>query len=197
MTDPQEHASADFQKQWAEMAPVLFDTLSFIQMIGDSLTEETVAHLGKKVEQTSHFIDFLGDERILNLMDNMLNRSDSLIRLLDQMIQLEKSGTLEKLLRLFESIGIIMDALTEETISHLSRRSLYWMEWGDQVTRSQAFAEIPRLLHALDQTMAETKDSLKPVSLIQLLKLAKQKEVQWTIQFVSQFLKNVHSKSPQ
>lgn len=130
MTDPQEHASADFQKQWAEMAPVLFDTLSFIQMIGDSLTEETVAHLGKKVEQTSHFIDFLGDERILNLMDNMLNRSDSLIRLLDQMIQLEKSGTLEKLLRLFESIGIIMDALTEETISHLSRRSLYWMEWG-------------------------------------------------------------------
>lgn len=197
MTDPQEHASADFQKQWAEMAPVLFDTLSFIQMIGDSLTEETVAHLGKKVEQTSHFIDFLGDERILNLMDNMLNRSDSLIRLLDQMIQLEKSGTLEKLLRLFESIGIIMDALTEETISHLSRRSLYWMEWGIKSPVPKLSRKYRGYYTPLDQTMAETKDSLKPVSLIQLLKLAKQKEVQWTIQFVSQFLKNVHSKSPQ
>lgn len=188
---PSELLSTVHREQWADLAPVFLDTLGLVKMLGDTLTDKTVSQLGEKMEAASNLLDFLGDERILGLIQTLLEHSDHLILVLDQVMELEKNGTLDKLLRLAETMGILTDAITEETLVYTSRSALRLIELGDQAAQSPLVKEAPRFLGALQQTANEKNGNKQPFSLLGLLKLTKEREVQDAIHFGIRFLKNL------
>ncbi|TCS94197.1 DUF1641 domain-containing protein [Hazenella coriacea] len=200
MAETKKHLALDVipeetQERVVEMLPVFLDTLSIIKMMSDTLTDETVNGLTQKLEQSSQLLDVLGDERVHHLIDVLLKHSDQLAHVLEKVMVLEKNGTLDKLLELAQTLGVLTDSLTESTVQHLTQQGLQLVEVGDQVLKSSLVKEAPKLIDAVEKTIEQKKDQpvTQNLSLFQLLKLTKEKEIQEAILFGVTLLKNLRS----
>lgn len=186
--------SEEQQEQLVEMLPVFLNSLSIVKMMGDTMTDSTVQDLAQKAEKAADLLEYIGDERITNLIDSMLDKSDQLIAMLDKVIMLQENGSLDKLLQLGEALGVVTDSLTEQTITDLTTKGVQALELGDKVAQSSLVKNAPKMLDAVEQTVDETKDSAAPtMGLFQMLKLMKQKEVQEALHFGTTLLKNINT----
>jgi len=190
-----ERISEDVQNEFIEMLPVFLRTMNLLKMVGDTMTEESIVALTKKAERSADIINFLGDERITTLLTILVEKSDQVIELvnvLDRIVALQKNGALDRLFELAEVVGVFTDALTEPTIQHIVGQTVPLLELGERITSSPIIKRTPILLEAVEKTVEEMKTANPPaLSVMGLLKLLKQKEVQLALHFGVSLLKNV------
>ncbi|WP_017755110.1 DUF1641 domain-containing protein [Calidifontibacillus oryziterrae] len=191
-----ERITEDVQNELVEMLPVFVRTMNLVKMVGDTMTEETIVSLTEKAEKSSDLLNYLGDERVTNLLSIVVEKSDQLIELLavlDRLAVLQKNGTLDRLFELAEALGVFTDALTESTIQHLVQSTVPLLELGDKITASPIVKHTPTMLEAIDRTVEDLKTVNPPaISALGLLKVIKQKEVQQALHFGLAFLKNLN-----
>lgn len=190
-----ERISEDVQNEFIEMLPVFLRTMNLLKMVGDTMTEESIVALTKKAERSADIINFLGDERITSLLTILVEKSDQVIEVvnvLDRIVALQKNGALDRLFELAEVVGVFTDALTEPTIQHIVGQTVPLLELGERITSSPIIKRTPILLEAVEKTVEEMKTANPPaLSVMGLLKLLKQKEVQLALHFGVSLLKNV------
>lgn len=187
--------SEEVQNELIEMLPVFLRTMNLLKMVGDTMTEESIVSLTQKAERSADLLNFLGDERLTGLLTVLVNKSDQLIELvsvLDRLVALQKNGALERLFELAEVVGVFTDALTEPTIQHIVGQTVPLLELGEKITSSPVLKSAPILLDAVEKTVDEMKTANPPaVSVMGLLKLMKQKEMQHALHFGVSLLKNL------
>ncbi len=191
-TNVYENISPELREELAEMLPVFVRLLNLIKMAGDAMTEETAAHLTVKLERAANLLQVLDDERLPRLLNGLLEKGDILVSLLNKVTVLEENGTLDKLLELVQALGTVTDALTEESVKHLTGKLLPLVETGDQLLSSSVVKKAPQILDAVDKTVLEMKSrKTEQLSVFGLLGLLKKKEVQEAVQFGTALLKNI------
>lgn len=193
-----ERISEDVQKELVEMLPVFLRTMNLLKMVGDTMTEETIVSLTEKAERSADLLNFLGDERITKLLTILVDKSDQFISLLDtidRIVVLQKNGTLDRLFELSEVLGVFTEALTESTIQHIVGQAVPLLELGEKITSSSIMKNTPTMLDAVEKTIDEMKTtSPQPMSIIGLLKMMKEKEMQQALHFGITLLKNINVK---
>jgi len=189
--------SPELQAELIEMLPVFVRTLNLIKLVGDAMSEETIAHGMSKFEKAANLLKAVEDERLPKLLDKLIENSDVFISLFEKIAILEKNGALDKLLELAQALGIFMDSLTENTIQHMTERTLPLIEVGDQLLSSSLVKNTPKLLSAVEHTIEDMKnEEPSQLSMIKLLSLLKKKEVQQGIQFSVKLLENLAKPNP-
>lgn len=185
----------ELQAEVIEMLPVLVRTLNLVKLVGDTMSEETIAHTVIKLEKVSNLLEVLEDERLPKLLDTLIKSSDLLVSLLDKVEVLVKNGTLDKLIELSQVLGVATDSLTEHSIKHMTETALPLLEMVDQFLSSSVVKNMPRLLGAVEKTVHDI-GGVEPqkLSIVGILGLLKKKEVQQALQFGVTYLGNL-SKS--
>lgn len=186
------NVSPDLQAEVVEMLPVFIRTLNLIKLLGDTMSEETVAHTMIKLENASSLLEIAADERLPKLLAVLIDKSDLLLSVLDKVAVLEKNGTLDRLLELSQALGVATEALTEHSIKHLTETALPLLEIGDQLLSSSLIKSTPKLLNAVEKTSRDMAGAnMQPLSVFGLLGLLKKKEVQEALHFGVQLLGNL------
>ncbi|HBI03741.1 MAG TPA: hypothetical protein DDY49_06900 [Paenibacillaceae bacterium] len=187
--------SPELQSEFVEMLPVLVRTLNLIKLVGDTMSEETIAHTMSKLEKASNLLTVVEDERLPKLLDVLIEKSDVLVSLLDKVGVLEKNGSLDKLLELGQAIGIVTDSLTENSIKHMTETALPLLEMGDQLLSSSLVKSTPKLVSAVEKTVQDIEnEEPTQLSMLKILGLLKKQEVQQAMHFGVTLLGNL-SKS--
>ncbi|HHY74301.1 MAG TPA: DUF1641 domain-containing protein [Bacillus bacterium] len=190
-----ERISEDVQDELIEMLPVFLRTMNLLKMVGDTMTEESIVALTEKAEKSADLLNFLGDERLTTVLAALIDKSDQLVELLnvlDRIVVLQKNGALDRLFELAEVVGVFTDALTEPTIQHIVDRSVPLLELGERIASSPIIKNTPAILDAVEKTTEEMKTASPPtLSVMGLLKIMKQKEIQHAAHFGVAFLKNL------
>lgn len=185
----------ELQAEVTEMLPVLVRTLNLVKLVGDTMSEETIAHTMTKLEKASNLLEVVEDERLPRLLDALIEKADLLVSLLDKVEVIVKNGTLDKLLELSQALGVVTDSLTEHSIKHMTETALPLLEMGDQLLSSSVVKSTPKLLGAVEKTVHDIgRVEPQQLSIFGLLGLLKKKEVQQALQFGVTLLGNV-SKS--
>lgn len=188
--------SPELQSEFVEMLPVLVRTLNLIKLVGDTMSEETVAHTMSKLEKASNLLTVIEDDRLPKLLEFMIDKSDVLVSLLDKVAVLEKNGALDKLLELAQAIGIVTDSLTENSIKHMTETALPLLEMGDQLLHSSVVKSAPKLLSAVEKTVQDMEDEEPAqLSMLKILGLLKKKEVQQAMHFGVTLLGNLSTSN--
>lgn len=188
--------SPELQSEFVEMLPVLVRTLNLIKLVGDTMSEETVAHTMSKLEKASNLLTVIEDDRLPKLLEFMIDKSDVLVSLLDKVAVLEKNGALDKLLELAQAIGIVTDSLTENSIKHMTETALPLLEMGDQLLHSSVVKSAPKLLSAVEKTVQDMEDEEPAqLSMLKILGLFKKKEVQQAMHFGVTLLGNLSTSN--
>jgi uncharacterized protein YjgD (DUF1641 family) len=188
--------SPELQSEFVEMLPVLVRTLNLIKLVGDTMSEETVAHTMSKLEKASNLLTVIEDDRLPKLLEFMIDKSDVLVSLLDKVAVLEKNGALDKLLELAQAIGIVTDSLTENSIKHMTETALPLLEMGDQLLHSFVVKSAPKLLSAVEKTVQDMEDEEPAqLSMLKILGLLKKKEVQQAMHFGVTLLGNLSTSN--
>lgn len=188
--------SPELQSEFVEMLPVLVRTLNLIKLVGDTMSEETVAHTMSKLEKASNLLTVIEDDRLPKLLEFMIDKSDVLVSLLDKVAVLEKNGALDKLLELAQAIGIVTDSLTENSIKHMTETALPLLEMGDQLLHSFVVKSAPKLLSAVEKTVQDMEDEEPAqLSMLKILGLFKKKEVQQAMHFGVTLLGNLSTSN--
>lgn len=184
--------SPELQSEVVEMLPVLVRTLNLIKLVGDTMSEETIAHTMAKMEKASNLLKVVEDERLPGLLDVLIEKADLLVSLLDKIAVLEKNGSLDKILELAQAIGILTDSMTENSIKHMTETALPLLEMGDQILSSSVVKNTPQLLAAVERTAQEVEATEPPqLSAFKMLGLLKKKEVQQAVHFGVTLLGNL------
>ncbi len=184
--------SPELQAEMVEMLPVLLRTLNLIKLVGDTMSEETVAHTMMKLEKASNLLKVVEDGRLPDLLDALVEKGDVLVSLLDKVAVLEQNGTLDKLLELSQALGVVTDSLTEHSVKHMTETALPLIEMGDQLLASSVVKNTPKLLNAVEKTVQDMeKVDPQPLSVFGLLGLLKKKEIQEALQFGVALLGNL------
>lgn len=184
--------NSELQAEVVEMLPVFVRTLNLIKLVGDTMSEETIAHTMSKLEKASNLLEVVENESLPKLLDVLVNKSDLLVSLLEKIEALEKNGTLDKLLELSQALGVVTDSLTEHSIKHMTETALPLLEIGDQLVSSPLVKNTPKLLNALEKTADEMKNKEpEQLSVFKLLGMLKKKEIQQTVQFGVTLLENL------
>lgn len=185
----------ELQAEVTEMLPVLVRTLNLVKLVGDTMSEETIAHTMTKLEKASNLLEVVEDERLPRLLDALIEKADLLVSLLDKVEVIVKNGTLDKLLELSQALGVVTDSLTEHSIKHMTETALPLLEMGDQLLSSSVVKSTPKLLGAVEKTVHDIgRVEPQQLSIFGLLGLLKKKEVQQALQFGVTLLGNL-SKS--
>lgn len=188
--------SPELQSEFVEMLPVLVRTLNLIKLVGDTMSEETIAHAMSKLEKASNLLNVVEDERLPKLLDVIIEKSDVLVSLLEKVEVLEKNGSLDKLLELAQAVGIVTDSLTENSIKHITETALPLLEMGDELLSSSLVKSTPKLLSAVEKTIVEMEDEEPAqLSMLKILGLLKKKEVQQALQFGVTLLGNLSTSN--
>ena len=184
--------SPELQSEFVEMLPVLVRTLNLIKLVGDTMSEETIAHTMSKLEKASNLLTVVEDERLPKLLDVLIEKSDVLVSLLDKVGVLEKNGSLDKLLELGQAIGIVTDSLTENSIKHMTETALPLLEMGDQLLSSSLVKSTPKLVSAVEKTVQDIEnEEPAQLSMLKILGLLKKQEVQQAMHFGVTLLGNL------
>ncbi|WP_458413515.1 hypothetical protein ACNQFZ_01050 [Schinkia sp. CFF1] len=190
-----ERITEEVQDELIEMLPVFLRTMNLLKMVGDTMTEETIVSVTQKAERSADLLNFLGDERLTTLLTALVDKSEQLAGLLnvmDRLSVLQNNGALDRLFELAEGVGVFTDALTEPTVQHLVNKTVPLLELGERVASSPILNSTTAILGAVEKTVEEMKTASPPtLSVMRLLKVMKQKEMQQALHFGVSLMKNL------
>ncbi|MDE5413418.1 hypothetical protein [Alkalihalobacterium chitinilyticum] len=164
-------------------AEVLDDALTMVKIASDALTSETIENLTKKIEKAAVLLELIERPELFKMLDELITVGEKLLPMLDRLGDLAENGTLEKLLDLAEASGILVDAVTETTIDHATKKLNQLTELSDQLLQSPMMKAMPKLLEVSNEAYNEVSSTeQKPVGIFGLMGLLKEPAIQRLLQ---------------